>query len=121
MAPFGSILMLFIMVYFTSLALASPAIVHVQFSTISAAPAVLPGAPMASPSGLSPDIEPLFPTPVSTPPSESSLPIIPSSPSPPNPDNMLAPGPELGAFPPSGALPASSSVSLASSGPVNEV
>ncbi|XP_038684297.1 classical arabinogalactan protein 26-like [Tripterygium wilfordii] len=117
-APFGSMLMFFFMVYFTSLALASPAVVNAQFSTISAAPAFLPGAPMASPPGLSPDIEPLFPTNLSPSPTESSPPIISSNPSPPNPDNILAPGHGLGAFPPSEALPTSSSVS---SGPVNLV
>ncbi|KAJ1435710.1 hypothetical protein SESBI_04652 [Sesbania bispinosa] len=87
-----------------SLALASRQNMHV--STISSAPTTLPGAPLFSPS-LSPDIEPLFPTPRrgAYSPSESSLPTIPSSPSPPNPDNLGNPGPAL-AFPPSESMPA---------------
>ncbi|EXC34693.1 hypothetical protein L484_020462 [Morus notabilis] len=83
--------------------------IHIRFSTISAAPAVLPGSPISSDHALSPtlspDITPLFPTPRKEPlsPSESSLPTIPSSPSPPNPDGVIAPGPGV-AFPPSGSL-----------------
>ncbi|CAK9178052.1 unnamed protein product [Ilex paraguariensis] len=80
-------------------------------STISAAPAVLPEAPLSSPPTLSPDISPLFPSPGGSElsPSQSSVPIIPSSPSPPNPDAMVAPGPFM-AFSPSGSLPASSAI-----------
>ncbi|KAL5862803.1 hypothetical protein ACOSQ3_000317 [Xanthoceras sorbifolium] len=101
-------------------------LLHAQFSTISASPAYLPTSspsPLASSSSpaLSPDITPLFPTPVGMAPSptESSLPTIPSSPSPPNPDNFLAPAPDQLAVSPSEVLPASSSVSLASTGPLN--
>ncbi|KAM7495919.1 hypothetical protein LguiA_020333 [Lonicera macranthoides] len=84
-------------------------------STISAAPALLPNPPLSSPSPtLSPDISPLFPSPAGDglSPTESSLPIIPSSPSPPNPDDMVAAsGPGM-AFPPSESMPTSSSVPL---------
>ncbi|KAI3460840.1 hypothetical protein Pfo_017503 [Paulownia fortunei] len=84
-------------------------------STISAAPALLPdpSAPLSAPPALSPYITPLFPSPGGSElsPSESSLPIIPSSPSPPNPDAMAAPGPGM-AFAPSGLLPDSSSLRL---------
>ncbi|KAJ6401107.1 hypothetical protein OIU84_016513 [Salix udensis] len=68
-----------------------------------------------------PDIQPLLPTPgVGAPsPTESSLPTIPSSPSPPNPGDVLAPGSERFPISPSGSLPASSSVSPTSSGPLN--
>ncbi|TKY61834.1 hypothetical protein E2542_SST11687 [Spatholobus suberectus] len=74
-----------------SLASASNSQQCVQVPTISAAPA---SAPLVSPTQ-SPDIEPLFPTPVaggvSHAPSYSSLPTIPSSPSPPNPDALGTP------------------------------
>ncbi|KAL1550223.1 classical arabinogalactan protein 26-like [Salvia divinorum] len=72
-------------------------------STISAAPSSLP---------LPPDISPLFPTPQLSP-TESSLPIIPSTPSPPKPDDdaMAAQAPLL-AVAPSGFLPDSSSLGL---------
>ncbi|XP_030506631.2 classical arabinogalactan protein 26 [Cannabis sativa] len=91
----------------------------IQFSTISAAPAILPGGPgpvtAPLPPSLSPDITPLFPTPgkQNLSPEESSLPTIPSSPSPPNPDDVVAPGPGM-AFPPSGSMPASSASSSGS-------
>ncbi|KAK3041442.1 hypothetical protein RJ639_000419 [Escallonia herrerae] len=88
--------------------LSSPAL---PISDISAAPAILPNAPLSSPAPtLSPDITPLFPSPSGSglSPSESSLPIIPSSPSPPNPDDMFAPGPTM-VIAPSGSLPFSSS------------
>ncbi|KAK3004156.1 hypothetical protein RJ639_019052 [Escallonia herrerae] len=87
--------------------LSSPAL---PISDISAAPAILPNAPLSSPvPTLSPDITPLFPSPSGSglSPSESSLPIIPSSPSPPNPDDMFAPGPSM-VIAPSGSLPFSS-------------
>nr|ABK92873.1 unknown [Populus trichocarpa] len=108
-----------LMAYFSSPALTSQ--IHVQFSTISAAPAFLHDAPSFSPPTLSPDIEPLFPTPgVGAPsPTESSITTIPSNPSPPNPDDMLAPGPAGSSISPSGSLPAYSSMSLTSSGPLN--
>ncbi|XWS31658.1 hypothetical protein CRYUN_Cryun23aG0095200 [Craigia yunnanensis] len=111
--PWGILFMVF-MAYFSSLALSS-SLVHVQYSTISAAPAFLPSAPLASSPSLPPDIEPLFPTPkgMAPSPTDSSLPTIPSSPSPPNPDNILAPGPGF-ALSPSGSLPTSNSVSLTS-------
>ena len=115
MASFSSILAMFMifMSYYSSLALASE--LNIKVSTISAAPAVLPGAPVYSPA-LSPDINPLFPSPSgeALPPSESSLPTIPSSQSPPNPDVVAAPGPYELAISPSGSLPESSSVSIAS-------
>ncbi|XP_023908892.1 classical arabinogalactan protein 26 [Quercus suber] len=121
MASFSSILAMFMifMSYYSSLALASE--LNIKVSTISAAPAVLPGAPVYSPA-LSPDISPLFPSPggEAVPPSESSVPTIPSSQSPPNPDVTVAPGPDS-AFPPSGTLPESSTVSIAPSGPLNLV
>ncbi|KAI4319431.1 hypothetical protein MLD38_033028 [Melastoma candidum] len=89
-----------------------------RISTISAAPAVLPSSPASShllplPPALSPDVEPLLPSPGgssgSESPSESILPIIPSSPSPPNPDDVAAPQPEL-ALGPSSSLPVSASL-----------
>ncbi|XP_027367435.1 classical arabinogalactan protein 26 [Abrus precatorius] len=89
----------------SSLALASHQNMHV--STISAAPTTLPGAPLYFSPTISPDIEPLFPTPggAAYTPSESSLPTIPASPSPPNPDAKGNPGSVL-AFPPSESMPA---------------
>lgn len=76
-------------------------------STIAAAPSSLPLSP-----SLPPDISPLFPTPQLSP-TESSLPIIPSTPSPPKPDDdaMAAQAPVL-AVAPSGILPDSSSLGL---------
>ncbi|KAF3436384.1 hypothetical protein FNV43_RR23476 [Rhamnella rubrinervis] len=127
MAPFCSILFMFFMVFQSSLA--SPTYHQVdykKFSTISAAPALLPGAPLSPLSSsptLSPDITPLFPSPGGVPlsPTQSSLPTIPSSPSPPNPDYVAAPGPDF-ALPPSGtSLPASSSISVTSSQPLKMV
>ncbi|XVE73247.1 hypothetical protein DITRI_Ditri11bG0101700 [Diplodiscus trichospermus] len=111
--PWAILFMVF-MAYFSSLALSSSQL-HVQYSTIAAAPAFLPSAPLASSPSLPPDIEPLFPTPkgMAPSPTDSSLPTIPSSPSPPNPDNFLAPAPGF-ALSPSGSLPASDSASLAS-------
>ncbi|TYI00429.1 hypothetical protein ES332_A11G134400v1, partial [Gossypium tomentosum] len=105
---------------FSSLALSSSQIHAVQYSSISAAPAFLPAAPLSSSPGLPPDIEPLLPTPkgMAPSPTESSFPTIPSSPSPPNPDSMLAPGPGF-APSPFGSLPASTAVSLASAGVLN--
>ncbi|XP_050203812.1 classical arabinogalactan protein 26 [Mercurialis annua] len=93
----------------------------VQFSTISAAPAILPESPLSSPSptqALSPDIQPILPTTggASVPsPADSSLPTIPANPSPPNPDVFYpeAPGPEDG-ISPSGSLPVASAVCLSS-------
>jgi hypothetical protein len=71
---------------------------------ISAAPTILPEAPIFSPA-MSPDMEPLFPTPgrAAFSPSDSSLPTIPSSPSPPNPDISTQQGPAL-SFPPSESI-----------------
>ncbi|XVF72537.1 hypothetical protein PTKIN_Ptkin12aG0129000 [Pterospermum kingtungense] len=114
--PRGVLLMVF-MACFSSLALSSPHVNVQLFSTISAAPAFLPSAPLASSPSLPPDIEPLFPTPkrMAPSPTDSSLPTIPSSPSPPNPDDILAPTPGF-ALSPTGSLPASSSVSTTSSG-----
>ncbi|XP_019426625.1 PREDICTED: classical arabinogalactan protein 26 [Lupinus angustifolius] len=99
-----------------SLALASIQNMHV--STISAAPTVLSNAPLASPT-LSPDIEPLFPTPGGDvfSPSESSLPTIPSSPSPPNIDVFGNPG-SVSAFPPSVSTPAPAPFSKGASLPL---
>uniref|UniRef100_A0A6M2EBN9 Classical arabinogalactan protein 26 n=1 Tax=Populus davidiana TaxID=266767 RepID=A0A6M2EBN9_9ROSI len=106
------------MAFFSSPALTSQ--IHARISTISAAPALLPVAPLSSPPTLSPDIEPLLPTPGAGAPSptESSLPTIPSSPSPPNPSDIVPPGPARFSISPSGSLPASSSVSTTSSGPL---
>ncbi|KAI4349603.1 hypothetical protein L6164_010169 [Bauhinia variegata] len=87
-------------------------------SIISAAPAVLPDVPVASPT-LSPDIGPLFPTPAR--PTYSSLPTIPSSQSPPNPDVLATPTTQL-AFPPMSSVPSSSPASHASSSqPLNPI
>ncbi|KAJ7977494.1 classical arabinogalactan protein 26-like [Quillaja saponaria] len=121
MASFWSLLTMFmvLMASHCSLALASKLTMHI--STISAAPAVLPVAPVAS--TMSPDITPLFPSPggVAFSPSESSsLPIIPSSPSTPNPDSTAAGGPGL-ALPPSDPLPTSSTVALTSNWSLNLV
>ncbi|KAF6157804.1 hypothetical protein GIB67_038272 [Kingdonia uniflora] len=79
----------------------------VATSTISAAPAVLPDAPISLPpsSTLSPDITPLLPLPkgstTSPSPNESpsSVPTIPSNPSPPNPDEFISPGPDSAVSP----------------------
>ncbi|PON96660.1 hypothetical protein TorRG33x02_076410 [Trema orientale] len=112
-------LMVFMASSYSSASFSEPE--DIRFSTISAAPAVLPGGPLTAPlsPALSPDITPLFPTPGRGPisPAESSLPTIPSSPSPPNPDALVAPGPGI-ALPPSGSLPASSA---SSSGPLKLV
>ncbi|KAK9945492.1 hypothetical protein M0R45_011006 [Rubus argutus] len=96
----------------------SSASLATKISTISAAPAMLPGAPLSSSPAVSPDISPLFPSPSSVPlsPSESSLPTIPSSPSPPNPEaTVAAPEPELAVSPSGSPLPSSHSVSVTSS------
>ncbi|XP_028804241.1 classical arabinogalactan protein 26-like [Neltuma alba] len=119
MASFGSFTAIFLALiasHFSS-SLASPP--SVRFSAISAAPTVLPGAPLAS-TPLSPDIEPLFPSPGKSAfsPSDSSLPTIPASPSPPNPDAFGTPGPVM-AFPPSESVTAHAPVSHSSSHPVN--
>ncbi|KAL1542675.1 classical arabinogalactan protein 26-like [Salvia divinorum] len=84
---------------------------NVPASTISAAPALLPDPiSPSSPPALSPDIYPVFPSPggPELAPSDSSVPLIPSSPSPPNPDAFAAQGPGA-AFSPMGMLPDSSS------------
>ncbi|KAG4186907.1 hypothetical protein ERO13_A08G072500v2 [Gossypium hirsutum] len=112
-SPWGNLFM-FLMAYFSSLPLSSSSqlYLHVQYSTISAAPAFLPSAPLASSPSLPPDIEPLFPTPNGVPPSptDSSMPTIPSSPSPPNPDNIVAPAPGFAFSPSNSPLPVSTSV-----------
>ncbi|XP_019439171.1 PREDICTED: classical arabinogalactan protein 25-like [Lupinus angustifolius] len=66
---------------------------------------------------LSPDIEPLFPTPsgVAFSPSESSLPTIPSSPSPPNSDANKG---SIAVFPPYVSIPAPAPASKGASLPV---
>ncbi|KAK7392355.1 hypothetical protein VNO78_20791 [Psophocarpus tetragonolobus] len=122
MASFWSFLVIFmaLMACNFSLALASGPNVHV--STISAAPTTLPGAPLYFSPTLSPDIEPLFPTPGGTAlsPSESSIPTIPSSPSPPNPDVTNSPGSVL-AFPPSESMPALAPSSQGASLPLDSI
>ncbi|KAM3326294.1 hypothetical protein BC332_07236 [Capsicum chinense] len=103
--------------FFTSsLALHKTSLLNVPASAISAAPALLPNPPSFSPT-LSPDISPLFPSPGGSElaPTDSSLPLIPSSPSPPNPDAMIAPGPIYMPFSPTESLPVSSAVPLLSS------
>ncbi|KAI4301340.1 hypothetical protein L6164_034628 [Bauhinia variegata] len=102
-----------------SLSVATRENMHV--SSISAAPAVLPGVPVASPT-LSPDIEPLFPSPAgpAQSPTDSSLPTIPSSPSPPNPDALATPTSQV-AFPPLSSEPASSPTSQASFQSLNSI
>ncbi|CAK8572864.1 unnamed protein product [Lathyrus sativus] len=100
MASFWSFSAVFIALMIScSCSLASAKDMHV--SVISAAPSVLPEAPTFSPT-LSPDMEPLFPSPgrAAFSPSDSSLPTIPSSPSPPNPDISTHQGPGS-VFPPS--------------------
>ncbi|CAL0316188.1 unnamed protein product [Lupinus luteus] len=84
--------------------LSSASLQNMHVSTISTSPTMLPGSTLASPT-LSPDIEPLFPTPsgAAFSPSESSLPTIPSSPSPPNSDGNLG---SIAAFPPYVSIPA---------------
>ncbi|XP_057780137.1 classical arabinogalactan protein 26-like [Salvia miltiorrhiza] len=91
---------------------ASDSNINLPASTISAAPS----SSLSLSSSLPPDISPLFPTPQLSP-TESSLPIIPSTPSPPKPDDdaMAAQGPVLAAAP-SRFLPDSSSLSLVSGG-----
>lgn len=105
---------------FFSLSLAfhkSPSLLNVTASAISAAPALLPNPPLSNSPSLSPDISPLFPSPGGSElaPTDSSLPLIPSSPSPPNPDAMIAPGPIYMPFSPTESLPVSSAVPLLSS------
>ncbi|KAK4273164.1 hypothetical protein QN277_021618 [Acacia crassicarpa] len=114
--PFTTILLALIVSHCSS-SLASPP--SVRISTISAAPTVLPAAPMAS-APLSPNIEPLFPSPgkAAFSPSDSSLPTIPASPSPPNPDAFGVPGPVM-ALPPSQSMPAHAPASHSSSHPLN--
>ncbi|KAF7810296.1 classical arabinogalactan protein 26 [Senna tora] len=75
---------------------------------------ILPAAPLAS--TLSPDIEPLFPSPAGAAysPSDSSLPTIPSTPSPPNPEVYGTPSPVI-AFPPSQSMPVYARASHSSS------
>ncbi|KAL3359324.1 hypothetical protein AABB24_016072, partial [Solanum stoloniferum] len=104
-----------VVIDFFSLSLAlhkSPSLSNIPSSSISAAPALLPNPP-----ALSPDISPLFPSPGGSElaPTDSSLPLIPSSPSPPNPDAMIAPGPVYMPFSPTQSLPVSSGVPLFSS------
>ncbi|KAK2649317.1 hypothetical protein Ddye_016806 [Dipteronia dyeriana] len=128
MASFWATLVVF-MACFDSQANSKPSHhLHAQFSTISASPAYSPSSSSPSPvayssPALSPDISPLFPTPAGLAPSptESSLPTIPSSPSPPNPDDFLAPAPDQFTVSPSGVMPVASSLSLASTGPLNLV
>nr|XP_009770112.1 PREDICTED: classical arabinogalactan protein 26 [Nicotiana sylvestris] len=104
---------------FVSLALSRASLLNIPASTISAAPALLPNPPLSSPPlpALSPDISPLFPSPGGSElaPTDSTLPLIPSSPSPPNPDAMIAPGPTFFPFSPSESLPVASAVPLVSS------
>ncbi|KAM1228999.1 hypothetical protein ACFX13_008236 [Malus domestica] len=122
MASFwSSFLALFILFMASHSSLALQSQPETQFSSISAAPAFLPGAPLSSSPTPSPDISPLFPSPGGVPlsPSDSSLPTIPSSQSPPDPDVHVAPDqPDL-ALAPSGSLPVSHAVSVTSSLPIN--
>ncbi|XP_058077299.1 classical arabinogalactan protein 26 [Magnolia sinica] len=89
-----------------------------EISTISAAPATLPNAPVSSPPYLAPDITPLLPSTGGIGPSPSSggdggLPTIPSNPSPPNPDEVAASGPNS-AISPSGSFSAMASTTSGS-------
>lgn len=122
MAPFWSFsaVLLALMAFTCPLALASQQ-KNMHVSTISAAPTTLPGSPLLSPT-LSPDIEPLFPTPgkYAYSSSESSLPTIPSSPSPPNPDITGHQGHGL-AFPPSESMPAPAPSSQGASLPLYSI
>ncbi|KAE8721135.1 hypothetical protein F3Y22_tig00016725pilonHSYRG00147 [Hibiscus syriacus] len=106
-------LFVFLMAYLSSVALSSSpwSPEHIRYLTISAALAILPSAPLASSASLPPNIEPLFPTPngVVPSPTDSSVPMIPSSPSPLNPDDILAPAPGF-AISPADPLPVSTSV-----------
>ncbi|PIN06764.1 hypothetical protein CDL12_20680 [Handroanthus impetiginosus] len=100
-SPFLIVLIATFMAFSSSFALGK----NLPSSTISAAPALLPDriAPSLSASpALSPDISPLFPSPRGSElsPSDSSLPLIPSSPSPPNPDAVVGLGPGVALSPP---------------------
>ncbi|XP_039018780.1 leucine-rich repeat extensin-like protein 5 [Hibiscus syriacus] len=78
-------------------------------TTISASSVSMSDPPLSPFQPLSPDIAPLLPSPGGlVPTTGTSMPTIPSTPSPPNPDDFIVPGPDS-AFPPFGALPASSS------------
>ncbi|KAL2323610.1 hypothetical protein Fmac_027989 [Flemingia macrophylla] len=107
MASFWSFLAIFMALMACNCSLALASRQNVLVSTISAAPTTLPGAPVYFSPTMSPDIEPLFPTPggAAYSPSESTIPTITSSPSPPNPDVTNSPGSVL-AFPPSMSMPA---------------
>ncbi|KAK4766022.1 hypothetical protein SAY87_007664 [Trapa incisa] len=129
MAPFWSLLGMFMLLSASSFA--SHQLLH-HISTISAAPASLPPAPLLSPvtipaapatlpgapesqtpsPALSPDIFPVLPSPKggAATPTESSIPIIPSSPSPPNPDGEPAGGTMTAPLVPSGVEPVVSGV-----------
>ncbi|KAF8392534.1 hypothetical protein HHK36_022879 [Tetracentron sinense] len=121
MASFWFLLPLF-MAFTTSPSLSLSSHLHLETSTISAAPAFLPTSPLSSPPNLSPDITPLFPSPggvlAPSPSGSSAMPTIPSNLSPPNPDEMVSPGPDS-AISPSGSLPVSSSSSLDFAGFLN--
>ncbi|KAL3829388.1 hypothetical protein ACJIZ3_018190 [Penstemon smallii] len=83
-----------------------------QDTTISAAPALLPDPPLLSPySALSPDITPLFPSPLNDGGSTSSSPVptIPSTRSPPNPDTT---GPDAALAPTGNSLLQDSSAAV---------
>ncbi|RXI02657.1 hypothetical protein DVH24_002735 [Malus domestica] len=71
----SSFLAIFILFMASHSSLALQSQPETQFSSISAALALLPGAPLSSSPTLSPDISPLFPSPGGVPlsPSESSL------------------------------------------------
>ncbi|XP_058210338.1 classical arabinogalactan protein 26-like [Rhododendron vialii] len=90
-------------------------------SSISAAPAVLPGPPLSPPyTELSPDITPRLPSPGGELPSPtgSLIPTIPSNQSPPNPDEVAIVGPDS-AISPSGSKLVSTASSLSVFGFLN--
>eukprot|EP00268_Persea_americana_P036201 TRINITY_DN3569_c0_g1_i1.p1 TRINITY_DN3569_c0_g1~~TRINITY_DN3569_c0_g1_i1.p1 ORF type:complete len:153 (+),score=24.74 TRINITY_DN3569_c0_g1_i1:198-656(+) len=98
-------------------------------NTISAAPALLPEAPMSVPlpPELAPDISPLLPSPRGVAPSPGDLmPTIPSNRSPPNPDALAGPGPNTEVSPsgsvtslaPSSSSPVSVAAPLSSDGSI---
>lgn len=122
MAAIWSLIAVFMVFITIHSSVAFPYQLKLQTSTISASPAYLPNPPLSSPSpSLSPDITPLFPSPVGVPlsPAESSLPTIPSSPSPPNPDAVATPVPGSASSP--AGHPDSSAFSLSSSTPLASV
>ncbi|XP_004495996.1 classical arabinogalactan protein 26 [Cicer arietinum] len=121
MASFWSFFAIFMAIIACNCSLSFASSKNMHVSAISAAPTTLPESPLFSPA-MSPDMEPLFPSPggAAFSPSDSSLPTIPSSPSPPNPDVTTHQGPVF-AFPPSESMPAVAPSSMSSSLPMYSI